>query len=389
MWTRALGLIAPLLVLWHGSSAAADNGVSTALFADLERLARLVDISYCVGNTGIQQPFQCLSRCPDFPNLTLTTTWSTGILMGDSCGYVAVDDENEAIIVAFRGTYSIANTIVDLSTSHQKYVPYPGPDDDDKDKDRSRVASSRVPRCDNCTVHQGFLNSWENTRQVVIPELRALKAAHPSYKVHLVGHSLGGAMACLAALEVRLSLHWADDLTVTTFGQPRVGNQELTEFIDKVFQLDADDGASESLPYRRVTHSNDPVPLLPLEEWGYRQHSGEIFIAKQSLSPSERDLHLCNGSSDPACSTGLEEESLLKRVNRLVHFGSAQSDMSTEEFVSVRTLPTRLKLWELFFAHRDYFWRLGLCVPGGDPANWGRELPLPDLDSPDAEEVEL
>ncbi|KAK5242742.1 hypothetical protein LTR40_012676, partial [Exophiala xenobiotica] len=32
----------------------------------------------------------------------------------------------------------------------------------------------------------------------------------------------------------------------------------------------------------------------------------------------------------------------------------------------------RYRLWELFFAHRDYFWRLGLCVPGGDPWNWSR-----------------
>jgi hypothetical protein len=30
-------------------------------------------------------------------------------------------------------------------------------------------------------------------------------------------------------------------------------------------------------------------------------------------------------------------------------------------------IPSKYRLWELFFAHRDYFWRLGLCVPGGDP----------------------
>jgi hypothetical protein len=30
-------------------------------------------------------------------------------------------------------------------------------------------------------------------------------------------------------------------------------------------------------------------------------------------------------------------------------------------------IPARYRLWELFYAHRDYFWRIGLCVPGGDP----------------------
>jgi len=36
-------------------------------------------------------------------------------------------------------------------------------------------------------------------------------------------------------------------------------------------------------------------------------------------------------------------------------------------------IPARYKIWQLFFAHRDYFWRLGLCVPGGDPLDWGHD----------------
>ena len=26
-------------------------------------------------------------------------------------------------------------------------------------------------------------------------------------------------------------------------------------------------------------------------------------------------------------------------------------------------IPSRYKLWQLLFAHRDYFWRLGVCLP--------------------------
>lgn len=52
-----------------------NRAVSAELFADLEQLARIVDISYCVGLTGmgISQPFQCLSRCSDFPSFELIT----------------------------------------------------------------------------------------------------------------------------------------------------------------------------------------------------------------------------------------------------------------------------------------------------------------------------
>ena len=119
-------------VLQGSGSVAKDGagGISEALFADLERLARLVDITYCVGTTGISPPFTCASRCGDFPGVRLVTTWNTGALLTDSCGYVAVDHTADgagtannsggdgrqqqqapgAIVVAFRGTYSITNT---------------------------------------------------------------------------------------------------------------------------------------------------------------------------------------------------------------------------------------------------------------------------------------
>ena len=47
------------------------RNVSVALFQSLEELARLVDISYCVGSTGIQKPFTCISRCSEFEGFEL------------------------------------------------------------------------------------------------------------------------------------------------------------------------------------------------------------------------------------------------------------------------------------------------------------------------------
>jgi hypothetical protein len=355
----------------------ATSGVSASFFAELERLSRLVDISYCIGNTGISKPFSCMSRCSDFPTLKLVNAWNTGLLLSDSCGYVAVDDgepNNEssgtgngggdigsrAIIVAFRGTYSITNTIVDLSTVPQEYVPYPAPGDgEDGDPGRDR------PECHNCTVHMGFWESWKNARKEVIPTLEKLREEYPDYPIYLVGHSLGGAVASLAALELKVAKRW-DNVIVTTFGEPRVGNSGLVRFLDEAFGLNDESNLEERL-YRRVTHYNDPVPLLPLGEWGYRSHGGEVFITKENLSPSETDLHMCVGDSDQSCSAGADSgdwEVPAAEVEML------RVDIETS--ADVAEFPTRYKLWQLFFAHRDYFWRLGLCVPGGDPANWGR-----------------
>jgi hypothetical protein len=54
-----------------------NRAVSPELFVELEELARVVDITYCVGavGLGIQKPFQCPSRCGDFENFELVTVY--------------------------------------------------------------------------------------------------------------------------------------------------------------------------------------------------------------------------------------------------------------------------------------------------------------------------
>lgn len=50
-----------------------DRSISPNLYAEMEELSRIVDISYCIGLTGIgiSKPFQCASRCRDFENFEL------------------------------------------------------------------------------------------------------------------------------------------------------------------------------------------------------------------------------------------------------------------------------------------------------------------------------
>jgi Lipase (class 3) len=336
------------------------RNVSHELFTSLEELARIVDITYCVGSTGVHKPFRCLSRCDDFPGFELVSTWHTGPLLSDSCGYVALSHppHPKRIIVAFRGTYSIANTIADLSTIPSEYVPYPADGGDGDDVCASGNESHSLhtfssesstklpsgPKCENCTVHLGFMTSWKNTRCIIIPHIEKAKVAYPEHQVTLVGHSLGGAVAALASLEFQ-ARGWEPH--VTTFGEPRIGNQALNSFIDDRFNLTSQDPSKHT--FRRVTHASDPVPLLPLEEWGYHMHAGEIFISKYDLPPAESDLEHCDGDEDPRCIAG--PRSLLRGPDLY------------EQKHGWWKIPDRYKLWELFFAHRDYFWRLGLCVP--------------------------
>ena len=326
------------------SDAHTGASITPQLFAELEELARVVDISYCVGMTGIHKPFTCLSRCDDFPSFELITTWNTGPLMSDSCGYITYDHNprNPRIILAFRGTYSIANTIVDLSTVPQFYVPYLGEND----------TTTTEPSCQNCTVHSGFLTSWHHTRDTIVPRLNEALLQYPDYQVTLVGHSLGGAVALLAGLEFQ-ARGWNPQ--ITTFGEPKVGNQAFVEHIDAEFVSN-----KEKSRYRRVTHADDPVVLLPPTEWGYRPHAGELYIAKPALPPAFIDIQECNGDVDKQCSAGSDKSLVDDEV-----LAVADDESRTEGFI-----PARYKLWQLFFSHRDYFWRLGVCMRGGDPWDW-------------------
>ncbi|KAL1965610.1 hypothetical protein VTN77DRAFT_5287 [Rasamsonia byssochlamydoides] len=358
------------------------RNVSSELFKDLEELARLVDISYCVGTTGVYRPFQCLSHCSEFDGFELITSWDTGPLLSDSCGYIALSHPPFAkrIIVAFRGTYSLTNTIIDLSAIPQAYVPYPadgGGDDDNDDDDDDSDPSNQPPkknRCTNCTVHAGFWTSWKTARLVVLPAVAEARAKYPDYEVVLVGHSLGGAVAALAGLEMQLR-GWGP--RVTTFGEPRVGNQALAQFIDEVFDLvSEEEKGDDDIAFRRVTHINDPIPLLPLEEWGYQMHAGEIYISKLDLPPSVSDLERCDGDADVRCIAGADGSESLALLDRdLLPLRDPSAELLTfqeqqQPGKQWSLIPSRYRLWQLFLAHRDYFWRLGLCVPGGDPGPW-------------------
>jgi pimeloyl-ACP methyl ester carboxylesterase len=228
-------------------------------------------------------------------------------------------------------------------------VPYPGDDDDEASSDfltprqhGEDPPHADPPKCENCTVHTGFYSSWLNTRKVVLPHVTEALEKYPDYKLVLVGHSLGGAVAALAGLDFK-ARGW--DAHVTTFGEPRLGNKAFNRYIDERFNITAH---HDSNKFHRVTHAGDPVPLLPLSEWGYSMHSEEVFISQTDLPFSIADVQYCDGEEDPNCIAGSDHDRPAWAV------------------------PARFKFWQLFFAHRDYFWRLGLCLPGAstDPREW-------------------
>ncbi|MEZ5469423.1 MAG: lipase family protein [Lysobacterales bacterium] len=104
-------------------------------------------------------------------------------------------------------------------------------------------------------VHRGFLRALDG----LWPQLRP--ALTGDRRWWLCGHSLGGALATLAATRVLdAGARLAGSIS---FGQPRVGDDECA-------------AALARLPLLRVVNACDLVPEMPPETLGYR-HAGKLL----------------------------------------------------------------------------------------------------------------
>ncbi|KAJ4286232.1 hypothetical protein N0V90_013266 [Kalmusia sp. IMI 367209] len=164
-------------------------------------------------------------------------------LATDVTGYVALDPAHSLIIVSFRGSASIQNWITNL--------------------DFGAVSTNL---CAGCTAHRGFWQSWQDSRSAVTAAVKSLAASHPTYQIVTTGHSLGGAIATLAAADLRNSGY---RVTLYSFGAPRVSSSKLADYITK-----------QAGGNFRITHWNDPVPNIPPIIMNFAHVSPEYYINK-------------------------------------------------------------------------------------------------------------
>jgi len=160
----------------------------------------------------------------------LEFTWIEDERM-DTQGFVCGDED--CVTVVFRGTESPLDWITDLHATLTQHA-------------------SGVGR-----VHRGFYISYSLIERQLRDALKGLG----SRNLLFTGHSLGGALAVLAASD------FSSPSRITrlyTFGQPRVGD---AAFIARVnARVDG---------YHRFVNNNDVVARAPLEKWGFA-HGGRL-----------------------------------------------------------------------------------------------------------------
>ena len=145
-------------------------------------------------------------------------------------GFLARHPSLGLTVLAFRGTESdkFEDLLADGKTHQKEWPNSPG-----------------------CLVHAGFADGWDPVSDRVTSLL-----ANREGVLLMTGHSLGAALATLAAIVVRPT-------KLITFGSPRVGNEELCALLAGV-------------EVRRFVHCCDLIARIPPERFD-QEHVGGLL----------------------------------------------------------------------------------------------------------------
>lgn len=245
--------------------------VSTEEFSQLDFYAEYAGSAYCNSDVAVGSAVKCSGGvCPlvEKNGATVSATFSGKTT--DIQGYVGVDPTAQLIVVSFRGSHSVRNWITNLV-----FLQEP------------------CDLVDGCLVHTGFNTAYQEIAGDLIAAVTAARAAHPDHKIVFTGHSLGAALATLAAAYVRAEGFAID---IFGYGSPRVGNRAFVDHVTK-------QAGSEN----RVTHSSDPVPRLPPIFSNYRHTSPEYWLdggASTKVDYTAADIVVCEGYANLKCNAG-------------------------------------------------------------------------------------
>jgi hypothetical protein len=184
--------------------------------------------------------------------------------MSGGQAYVAID--SDSIFVIFRSTNAedgwdlTLNVLTDLKAYHSEISFL-------------NNAELKTNKHGSLRVHSGFQNEYLKYRESILDRL----AKHPNKDVYITGHSLGGGLAVLNGFDI--AAHTGRNVTLITFGQPRVGNSAFRKMSD------------ELIPNTyRIVMNGDPVSRIPGSLLDY-EHTGKLLqIDESGRQVSPRDI---------------------------------------------------------------------------------------------------
>ncbi|TFK70409.1 alpha/beta-hydrolase [Pluteus cervinus] len=250
------------------SQATRVTALSQAQITDLKPFTFLAAAAYCPPEKVAS--WKCGVACSSITGFTPTLTGGDG----DAVQFFFVGhwDTQKAIVISHEGTdpIQLKSVLTDIEVT------------------KKPLNSTLFPGVPNgVEVHDGFSDQHAKTADQIFAEVTRLLNQTGFKKVITVGHSLGGALAQLQALSLRLNLPSDVAISSTTYGTPRVGNSDYASFFD-----------SKVVDFRRVNHRNDLIPVVPGRFLGFTHPKGEVHLL------SDTEVNICPGNdddSDAAC----------------------------------------------------------------------------------------
>ncbi|KAJ0903439.1 putative feruloyl esterase [Helianthus annuus] len=138
-------------------------------------------------------------------------------------------------------------------------------------------------------VHSGFLGAYDSVRTRIISLIKAAIGYQEDadqvskWHVYVTGHSLGGALATLLALELsssQLAKCGAISVTMYNFGSPRVGNKKFAD----VYNQKVKDSW-------RVVNHRDIIPSVP-RLMGYCHVAQPIYLSAGDVQNAMENIEL-------------------------------------------------------------------------------------------------
>ncbi|GAW06407.1 alpha beta-hydrolase [Lentinula edodes] len=213
--------------------------------------------------------------CPR-PNGSMLITHFSDPVAGIVEGFVARDVHRKELVVALRGSASVADVLLDTQV---QLVPLVSP-------------GVSIPH--DVQVHAGFLTAWNSVGVQVLAILAEQLVLHGDIKTIVTsGHSLGGALATLSAISANQRFPQCRVITYS-YGAPRTGNKAFAEFVNKSLGENA----------FRVVHTHDGVPTMIPQSLGYHHHGIEYW---QEYEPAiaENVVKCEPQGEDPSCSLSI------------------------------------------------------------------------------------
>jgi hypothetical protein len=208
--------------------------------------------------------------------------------------FVGYNDQQKKIVISFKGTDSIRSAFVDIQLAFAD-------------------ASNVSPAFSNGEkIHTGFMNAYKYHKNSVQSALLMAIQDRPSYPITFTGHSLGGAMSSIAALDFVTSTKGAkykDQVRIISFGAPRVGNTAWATLSQKMIPTQY-----------RIAHENDVVPSLPPRAFGYFhtgqqvELTGKFTWGIRSYSTSMCDIGAISNTGESLDCAGKFDNDLLVRI---------------------------------------------------------------------------